>query len=317
MRIAITGGSGMIGQRLVGAHLARGDAVRVLSRQPGQVAQRWPGVTTIGGDLAAADALPAGFLDGVDVLYHCAAELRDAARMDAVNVAGTARLIDLAAGRIRHWVQLSSVGVYGPYRDGSIDETAPLAPQNRYEQTKAEADRLLMARAGQAGFTWTLLRPSNVYSPQMSNRSLFQLIAMIDRGLFFFVGPRGASANYIHAQNVVEALLLCAAHPAAPGRIFNLSDYRPLEDFVATIAAALERRAPARRLPEALVRMLAGLTGWLPGNPLSAARIDALTLRSRYDTGAIEHLLGYRHRISMEDGLREMVGSYRHGGAPA
>ena len=177
--------------------------------------------------------------------------------MRALHVEGTQRLIEAASGTIGHWVQLSSTGAYGKVRAGTVTEKTAVAPDNEYERTKTRSDELVSAAAGPATFSATILRPSNVFGPTMSNRSLFQMIAMISKGIYFFIGQPCASANYIYVDNVVDGMLLCATLPQARGQTFILSDHRPLEEFVSAIAYSLGRPMPRARVPEQLARMIA------------------------------------------------------------
>jgi nucleoside-diphosphate-sugar epimerase len=139
------------------------------------------------------------------------------------------------------------------------------------------------------------------------------LISMINRGLFFYIGGRGVITNYIHVDNVVAALMLCGMNPSAAGHIFNLSDHCTIENFVATIGAALGRMEPNLRFPELPVRMAAKLLGTIPGFPLNESRVDAMTGRSIYSINKIETQLDYRHIVSIETGLREMVKYWEQG----
>lgn len=309
MIVAITGGTGFIGRRLVLAHLAKGDAVRVLSRKNPQTVDFADKVEWHDGDLTMPETIRR-FAGGADVLYHCAGEIRDAARMRAVHVDGTRALIGAAQGNIGRWVQLSSVGAYGAQRQGMVTEQTEPKPIGEYEITKTESDALVEKAFAAGAFETAILRPSNVYGAEMSNQSLFGLIAMIRRGLFFFIGPEGASANYIHVDNVVEALLRCGGDPRAKGQTYNLSDHRKLEQFVTTISGLLGCPVPATRLPEYPVRLAARLFGGIPGFPLTEARVDALTVRSQYSTSKIERELDYRHVVSMEAGLEGLVASW-------
>lgn len=310
MLVAITGGTGFIGKKLVLCHLARGDAVRVLSRRPPAQSGLPAAVRHWQSDLASsADIRP--FVDGADVLYHCAGEVRNPGLMQTVHVEGTLELIGAAAGRIGRWVQLSSVGAYGKQRVGVVTEESALNPCGTYEATKVKSDSLVASAAANGAFDYAILRPSNVYGVEMSNRSLFSLISMIQRGLFFFIGKTGASANYIHVNNVVEALLLCARSAHALGREYNLSDHRSIEQFVAAIAIGLGMDMPRMRLPEMPVRVLAKLAAVVPGIPLTEARIDALTSRLVYPSTRIERELGYQHAVSMENGLLELVNFWK------
>jgi nucleoside-diphosphate-sugar epimerase len=315
MIVAITGGTGFIGRGLVSRHLARGDKVRLLSRHPYNESGFSSSVEWHRGDLVdSANLQP--FVDGADILYHCAGEIRNENRMEAVHVEGTDKLIKAAAGRISRWVQLSSVGAYGKHREGIISEEATLNPSGMYERTKVLSDELVEAAASGNAFQHVILRPSNVYGAEMRNRSLFSFISMIQKGWFFFIGKPGSSANYIHVDNVVEALALCGSLPQAAGRVYNLSDYCTMEKFVAAIANALCEPVPRMRVPEAPIYLLAKLLGNLPGVPLTESRVEALTSRAAYPINKIERELGYRHIVSMEKGLAELVDAWKRKTGP-
>lgn len=310
MIVAITGGSGFIGRQLVARHCARGDQVRYLTRQSsaGHIA----GATAFPGDLTASVEQLRNFASGADILYHCAAELRIEARMRSTNILGTANLIAAMRGDVGRWVQLSSTGVYGRNVHGDVHEDTVVRPANTYEISKVAADNILREAAEQQNISCVVVRPSNVYGEFMPNQSLFQLMKIIDRGLFFFIGKPGAVANYVHVENVVDALLLCAtAKLPGNGRTYIVSDHRTVEALVQTIATALKKQSPALRLPAAMVRTICVLAGGIPGFPLSLSRVDALTSRTVYRTKRIEDELGYRNRISMETGMYNLARQWK------
>ena len=313
MLIAVTGGTGFIGRALVNVHVEHGDQVRVLSRRQ-QESPAFDAIKVYRGELESPVDILAQFVDGVDVLYNCAGEIRDQDKMYDVHVAGTKNLCAAAFGKIGQWVQLSSVGAYGTRVNGMVTEETPLNPIGTYEATKTESDQIVMNASQEGAFTCSILRPSNVYGADMSNQSLFQMIAMIKKGHFFFIGQPGASANYVHVNNVVEALMLCGGAPASRGRAFNLSDHRTMEVFVAVIADELGCPTPKLRLPERPIRWLSRLFELKQGFPLTASRIDAMTTRSVYTIRRIQNELGYAHRITMEEGIRELVRTWKRSG---
>jgi nucleoside-diphosphate-sugar epimerase len=308
VEIAITGGTGFIGSRLAAAHLARGDRVRLLTRRPPRDRPTLPGEPTwLAGDLRdlGSELLP--FVDGADVLYHCAGELRDRTAMKALHVGGTRRLINTAAGRVGRWVQLSSVGVYGPRTGGTITEDTPPFPQGAYEETKAAADVLVQEAHAAGKLEATILRPSIVFGPGMPGGSLRQWIAMVRRRLFFFIGPPGASANYVPAASTVEALIVCGTHPAASGKTFVLSEHDTVERFVGWIADESGVPVPRLRVPAPPVRLAARVLGTIPGVPLTPSRVAALTTRARYSQTKIEDVLAFRPSITLELAVRLTV----------
>jgi nucleoside-diphosphate-sugar epimerase len=260
------------------------------------------------GDLGQCDERLARFADGLDVLYHCAGEVADERLMWRVNVAGTRALLRAAKGRVGRWVQLSSVGVYGR-RTGVVNEDTPLDPRGTYEASKVQSD-LLVLEARRLGHlpSAVVLRPSIVFGTGMPNQSIAQMIRMIERRLFFFIGDPGASANYVHVSNVVEALVLCARSAEADGRVYNVSDWCTIEDFCGAIAEALGHRRPRLRLPEGPVRAAVRVCSSLGSRPpLTSSRIDALVGRARYPIDRIQCELRYALTVSTPRGLETMV----------
>ena len=298
MTIAITGASGFIGSHTAAHLVAAGHAVRALTRGGKALP---PGVAPVPGDLTAAtpDAL-AAFADGADVLIHAAGEVRDAARMEALHVHATRRLADAAAGRVGRWVQVSSTGVYGPVRAGVVTEASPEQPVGPYEATKGASDAIVRRAAAEGEFEAVVVRPSIVFAADMPNDSLRQLVGLVRRGLFAFVGPPGASATYVHVADVAAALAACAERAEAAGAVYNLSGWTTLERFVAALASGAGVAAPSRRLPEALARLAGRVGDHVRHVPITTARVDALTSRVRYSTARIEADLGYAPHEPLE-----------------
>jgi nucleoside-diphosphate-sugar epimerase len=250
-------------------------------------------------------------LEGVNVLYHCAGQLQDTSIMQALHVDATRKLTEAASKRIKHWVQLSSVGVYGPVGEGTVTEDSAINPVGQYEITKVESDRIVVEAADRGSFSCSILRPSNVFGAGMTNQSLFNMIAMIERGLFFYIGKQGASANYIHVDNVVEGLVSCGTMQPARGRVYNLSDHCTFEYFVEVVASALGGKSPSLRIPESIAYLAGRTLGRLPSFPLTQSRVEALVSRSVYPISRIQNELGYCYVVSMEEGLRELVCAYK------
>jgi len=315
MQVCVTGANGFIGRRLVDALFQQGYSIRVLTRRPDCLFPS--GVQVVLGDLVTPDSSLDQFLEGCEIVFHCAGEIRDTATMRLLHVDGTRRLLRSALresakpGQKIHWVQLSSVGVYGTIASGALTENSELNPVAEYEITKAESDQIIIGVTNADSFTFSILRPSNVFGAEMTNQSLFGMVGMIDRGLFFFIGKPGVSANYVHVDNVVDGLLRCGTMQCAKNRVYNLSDHCTLERFVNVLAARLGRAPPWLRIPETVASLMGMTLGRLPGFPLTQSRVRALVNRSIYPISRIQDELGYHHVISMEDGLLELVDAYR------
>lgn len=302
MKVCVTGGAGFIGQKLVDNLEAKGSNINILTRvKKSSTLQKKYFVA----DLVDKSTSLEGFLDGVSVIYHCAGEIKNTALMHALHVGGTARLLEAVSKQIKatkkpiHWVQLSSVGAYGPPSGTAneqrvVTEITPCSPLGKYEITKTLADELVRQFAEtEPLFSYTILRPSNVVGASMSNQSLHALVHMIKKRLFFYIGSRTAVATYIHVDDVVTALILCGNDLRARGQVFNLSNDCALSEIVYAVAQASEVKAPSLCVPEIPLRFLVKLISWLAHIPLTQERIDALVRRTYYPATKIKETLGF------------------------
>jgi uncharacterized protein (TIGR01777 family) len=133
MKVTVTGATGLIGARLVGALRERGDDVTVLSRSP-QRAQAALGVPAVGWDALAAPA-PGAALTGRDAVVHLAGEpvaqrwTDDAQRrIRETRETGTRNLVaglGAAEQPPRVLVSASGVGYYGARGDERVTEETP------------------------------------------------------------------------------------------------------------------------------------------------------------------------------------------------
>jgi nucleoside-diphosphate-sugar epimerase len=293
MIIAITGSSGFIGKLLVDRHIQQGDQVRLLSRK---TPLKGVNAEYFLGDLSNPNVDLTSFLDGVDILYHCAGEVGNESLMQELHVNGTQRLADAAQGKIGRWVQLSSVGVYGVCRTSVITEDSKELPFGVYEQTKTESDNIVK----NSGTPYVIIRPSNVFGNDMPNQSLRSLLYVARKGLFFFIGKENTSlVNYVHVTDVVEALTRCGSDDKALGEVFNLSQSTTVEKMI----TSFESDKKILRLPEWIVRIIAGIFGWVPRFPLTPSRVDALTGRCVYNSTKVQKVLGFKYSMTLEEGF--------------
>jgi len=286
--VAITGGSGFIGSHLAQAHIKQGDEVRILSRGSGFI----EGAYHYKGDLVDSGIenmkILNSFIKDIDVIYHCAGELKNESKMFELHVEGTKRLLKLVKDKECRWVQLSSVGAYGVCTSGIITEKSKENPSGIYEKTKLISDNLVR----KSGLPHTILRPSIVFGEKMNNRSLSQMIKIIKYRLFFYLS-RDAVANYVHVDDVVSALILCSSHPKAISKTYILSDSSKLETIINSIADALNVKRPKVRKPYFMVIIILKILSKFPKFPLSKQRIRALTNDCHYDATMIKSELEF------------------------
>jgi dTDP-L-rhamnose 4-epimerase len=139
MNILVTGGAGFIGSHLVDALVERGHHVRVLDSLVGQVhggkvpLHLNPKAEFIKGDVCEAEIV-AKALEGIDVIYHQAAEvgvgqsMYEIVRYVKANDLGTAVLLEeiiTRPGQFKKVIVASSMSIYGEgaYRCDTCDKT--------------------------------------------------------------------------------------------------------------------------------------------------------------------------------------------------
>jgi nucleoside-diphosphate-sugar epimerase len=141
--------------------------------------------------------------------------------MQEVNVAGTERIVRLIARHgIKHFCHISSAGVVGRTSQRWVDESTPCNPQNAYERTKLEAERI--ASRSIPGCSTVILRPTNVVDEnQLGELSLPASDTIRSRLKAFVKG--GECAHIVHAADVADAALYFLDRPAELPRLFFVS----------------------------------------------------------------------------------------------
>ncbi|MGA8138436.1 MAG: NAD-dependent epimerase/dehydratase family protein [Pseudomonas gingeri] len=298
MKVLVLGANGFIGSKLVDRLVEGGYEVRILTRIQGKVPNA--NVKSFVGDLRDPDLDFDSLLNGCEVVFNCAGEIRNEALMQELHVASTQRFLKAIAEKSTaqkniHWVQLSSVGAYGsiPNVERIVTEDTEVNPKGQYEVTKTLADQCIVSMSKSSPFTFSILRPSNVFGPGMPNNSIRQLASVVRRRLFFYVGFKESIATYIHVDDVVSALMLCGFDSRAKGEVFNVSNDCLLKDVMEGIAESLAVPAPKIRLPESLVRLAVSVVSLLTKGLVTQERVNALTARTRYPVTKIETVLGF------------------------
>ena len=169
--VAVTGASGLLGQRLLPLLDAPGiDRIVGLDvRDPARRTRRFQFHRV---DIAGSDLRP--LLDGVDTVVHLAAivgALPDESLMTRVNVEGFRNVLSAASAvGVRKVVRASSAAVYGAWPNNPVplSEDAPLRPNPGYTPAAhdAECERALAEwEAERAGRIATRLRIAPVVGP--------------------------------------------------------------------------------------------------------------------------------------------------------
>jgi len=324
LKIALTGASGYTGGRLLETLRRRNDEVAVLVR-PRSLSERLRSLASrvVEGDLADAGAVRR-LVDGNDAVVHVAAVYRTAGHPDAyyreVNVGGTERLLEAAAAAgVSRFVHTSTVGVHGHVASPPADETAPIAPGDIYQQTKAEAEALARRFHHERGVPVVILRPGAIYGP--GETRLLKLFRAIARGRYAIVGSGRSFYHPVYIDDLVAGYRLALEREQAVGETFLICgpSYVSQSELAALIARHTRGRVLPFRIPAAPIQWAGDLVeavcvplGIEP--PLHRRRVDFWTKSRAFTIDKARRLLGYAPQVELEDGIARTVAAYRQAG---
>ena len=324
----VTGATGALGPCLVQVLQQRGYRVRTLSLNPPQAGLLPDTAEVHVGNVADAFVVKSA-MEGIDVVIHLAALLQNvnpspSRRKDyeRINVGGTENVVEAAVEiGLKRLVFFSTISVYGNANGRILTEDIPPHPENFYAQTKLEAERIVLAAKRADGKPMgAVLRLGAVYGSRVKGNYL-SLLQSIARRRFVPIGDGSNRRTLIYDKDAARAALIALQHPAAAGRVFNVSDghFHTMNEIITAMCLALGRTPPRMWLPVSLVRFLAGLledTLGLIGrqSPIGRATIDKYTEDVAVSSQRIQTQLGFMPQFELRVGWQETIQTRRQNG---
>jgi uncharacterized protein (TIGR01777 family) len=307
MRIFVTGGTGLVGGRLVERLLARGDQPVMLTRRPEPAKQRWgERCAIVAGDPAQAGDWMQAVKD-CDAVVNLAGEnlfgrrwnaaykelLRSSRIQGTTNVAkALAESPRRADGSPKVLASASAIGVYGPHGDEELDESAP-AGSDFLAQLCADWEKATQP-AADAGARVVLLRTGIVFDPKAV--SLRQMILPFR---LFAGGPIGSGRQYlswVHHEDETGVILLALDNPQAQGPINITAPQSVTSREFARTAGRVLHRPSFMPTPALAIRVMVGEAAYIltTGQRVVPRRALQLGYLFKYPEleGALRELLG-------------------------
>jgi UDP-glucose 4-epimerase len=298
--VALTGGTGFIGQYLVRELPKRGYRMRVLLRRPSTLPVET--ASAIIGDLARPRNMAAALAD-VDAVIHTAglAHAMSGLPEDDYRMFNTEATIGLARAAQRagakRFVFLSSIRAQsGPTADHPLTEDIPPTPTDAYGRSKLAAERGL----ADLDLDWVALRLVLVYGPGVKG-NMAELLRLARLPYPLPLGGLKARRSLLSLSNLAAAVDTVLAAPEPLRRPLIVADREPLTipEMITAMRRGLGRRSGLITVPPALLEVALRATGRMEVYERLAGSLVA-------DPSALSRV-GWVSQISAPDGLAALA----------
>ena len=236
-KILVTGGAGFIGSHIVD-RLSPENKVIVLDNlftgSLTNLEKSKDRITFINGDIRDKK-LVNDIVAEVEYIFHLAAHvgnirsLKDPYFDMEVNIQGILNLLEACRNsNIKRLVYSSSGAIFGEAQYLPIDEEHPLNPESPYAVSKLAAEKYCFAFHKVYNLPTATVRYFNAYGPRQDTSEYANAVSIFlsrtreGKPLTIFSDGE-QTRDFIFIDDIVNANILAATHPAAAGEVFNIS----------------------------------------------------------------------------------------------
>jgi UDP-glucose 4-epimerase len=299
----VTGGAGFIGSHLVERLLADGHQVTVLDNLS---TGRLENLAAVAGnssltihrvDITQVESIRPHF-SGIEWVFHLAARadivpsIQQPLVYHSVNVGGTVAVLEASrAADVRRLIYAASSSCYGIPDQIPTPEAAPIKPMYPYALTKYLGEQCVMHWNQVYRLPCVALRLFNVYGPRARTSGAYGAVfgvfmaQKLAEKPFTVVGDGTQTRDFTFATDVADAMVTTATSEIA-GEVFNVGSGNTYSINY-------------------LVSLLGGQVVYVPKRP---GEPDC----TFGDTTKIAHKLGWRPKVSFEEGVEYMMRDIGH-----
>ncbi|MDP3064398.1 MAG: SDR family oxidoreductase [Chloroflexota bacterium] len=301
--VLVTGGAGFIGSHLVDRLISLGHRVAVvddLSTGRRENLDRRAAFYQV--DVASSAVMEVFQQERPEAVFHLAAQssvsvsVREPAVDAGTNVLGAIRVLEAAQRFGTRKIVYTSTGgaLYGEPERLPCDELHPIRPLAPYGTSKYVGELYVGLFHRLYGLDYTILRYGNVYGPRQDPHGEAGVIAIF--GALMLAGKQPTingtgeqERDFVFVSDVVEANAL--AMERGSGQAFNIGS---------GVGASVVR----------IFELLRQATGYR-GGPVYGAALPGEVFKIYLDSSLARQELGWRPRVSLEEGLRLTVDHLR------
>jgi len=305
--VFITGVAGFLGSHLADKFLAEGYAVAGCDNMIGGYLDNVPAEVEFHQVDCNDFGRLAPMMRGVDLVYHCAATAYEGLSVFSphfvtqnIVTAATGTIAAAVAGEVGRFVLCSSMARYGTNAVPFVEDMTP-RPQDPYGIGKWTSELLLQNLAETHGMEWVVAVPHNIIGPRQRYDDPYRNVASIFVNLMlqgrqpFIYGDGNQRRCFSFVSDVVDPLYRMATEDACLGEVINIGPedhFVTINELAATIARLLDFELEPRRVAE---------------RPKEVYLANCSASKAR-------RLLGYEAKVTLEDGLAQMIDWIRERG---
>lgn len=217
----------------------------------------------------------------------------------ATNIEGTVNLLQAARSEeTEHFIQISTSEVYGTARYTPIDEEHPLQPQSPYSASKISSDSMAMSYYNSFSLPVTLARPFNTYGPRQSARAVIPtIITQIAAGQKTIqLGDLSPTRDFNFVEDTCNGLISLLGKEQTIGEVINIGSN--------TEISILDTVQIIRKIMNSDVDIIHDSNRIRP----EKSEVHRLVCDNR----KMLRLTGYRHKVSLDEGLRKTIEWFSH-----
>ncbi|MBO7466299.1 MAG: NAD-dependent epimerase/dehydratase family protein [Bacteroidaceae bacterium] len=307
MKVAILGGSGFVGTRLIDILKDEYEIVNIdLVNSP-----FFPDLTQIG-DVRVPSQMNE-MLKGTDIVVLLAAQHRDDVTPTSLyydtNVGGMKTVLDaMETNGIKRLVFFSSLAVYGLDKDKPSEES-PADPFNHYGKSKWEAEQVLQQwLSSHSDVAVTIMRPTVIFG-ERNRGNVYNLLNQIAKGRFMMVGDGKNHKSMAYVGNVVTFVKYIMEKDKEGCQIYNYSDGPDFDmnSLVSLTEEVLGKKIPTIHLPYGL-GMLGGYCfdalAWITRKKLNISSVRIKKFCANTETNSTKaHSTGFIPPFTLQEGL--------------
>ena len=304
MKICIIGHSGKIGTYLLNSLKKFNCTIHIISQIEENNNQN---IIIHKGNIRKKDFNYEKFLNNCDIFFNLVGEYKDEKNMVNLNVIFFNELIDKCLYYSKkfkkkiHFIHISSCSVFG-YTNQSrvLNENSQKKPNTLYGKTKLQSEDILLKNINNNLLTFAILRPSAIIFNNNNTNSFNMLIKLLKLRFVIFFGYKNHILNYVHIDDVINAILLLAFDTNAKNQIFNLSNDTKLEKLIDALKGVNKNKYIIYIYSELVSNIFMFFRKMLK-NYILLPDVRILTYKTHYDSNKIQKELNFKFKKEIPD----------------